>query len=168
MANAWSIIGGEIGVQPITTTQTTLAHPLGKKVCAEHATYGEAEFIYLLGVASTAAGDWVSYNSDTGVYTTARLVANAVGDVAVAMSANVASQYGWYMIKGNHPTAAVLTSIAANAVVWATATAGSVDDASVAGDFVTGAICREDPADGVLAAEFQLNYPFVNNATSNS
>src|SRR5690348_11164155 len=87
-----------IGAQPIADTSTTQNHPLGTIVRAVDPTYGEGEFIYLLGAGSTAVRDWVSYNSDD--WTTTRLAANAIGPVGVAMSANVASQYGWYQIGG--------------------------------------------------------------------
>jgi len=89
-----------VGAQPIADTSTTKNHPLGTIVKAEDSTYGEGEFIYLLGVASTTVGNVVNY--DAAGHQTA-LQSTAVGvdrPVAVAMSANVASQYGWYQIGG--------------------------------------------------------------------
>lgn len=88
------------GAQPITTHSTTQKHPLGAIVRGVDPTYGEAEFIYLLGVASTAVGSVVTYDAST--YQT---VLSAVGGsiprpVAIAMSACVASEYGWYQISG--------------------------------------------------------------------
>jgi hypothetical protein len=53
------------------------------------------EYIYLQGVASTVAGDVVSFDE---AHLTTRLVANAKGRVAVAMAATVASTFGWYQI----------------------------------------------------------------------
>jgi len=87
--------------QPIADTSTTKKHPLGTIVRAKDSTYGEGEFIYLLGVGSTVVGSLVTYNATT--YQTALSPTNATTDsvpVAVAMSANVASQYGWYQIGG--------------------------------------------------------------------
>ena len=137
-----------VGWQPINETSTTQNHKLGTRVIAEHDTYGPVEMIYLKGVASTVIGDWVTYEADD--YTTARLVANAIGAVGVALSANVASQYGWYAIYGH---------------VYGTATAGSADDAIVAGDRIQnarGASAIDGPATGM--AEMDLYYPFVNDA----
>src|SRR5687767_1469871 len=94
----YHVTNGQIGAQPIAETSTVQKHKLGEIVTAEDPTYGAGEFIYLLGVASTAVGSWVTYNMDDGG--TTLLVPNAIGPVAVAMSANVASQYGWYQIQG--------------------------------------------------------------------
>lgn len=151
-----------VGWQGIHETSTTRAHPLGTEVVAEHDTYGPVRLIYLQGVASTVIGDWVSYEADS--YLTTRLVANAIGPVAVALSANVASQYGWYAIKGRVP-AKVLALFADNGHLYGTATAGSADDAIVAGDRIQGArgaSAIDGPATGM--AEVELHYPFVNDA----
>ena len=95
---------GHIGHQPIATTETGSArHPVGTIVTAVDPTYGEGEFIYLVGVASTLVGSVVSWsNGDTTVGQTA-LATTAVADsepLAVAMSANLAGDYGWYQISG--------------------------------------------------------------------
>ena len=89
---AYRIVDQHIGSQPIADTSTVKNHPLGTIVRAVDPTYGEGEFIYLQGIGSTVVGSWVTYNVSPGV--TALLAPNAIGPVAVAMSANVASQYG--------------------------------------------------------------------------
>lgn len=145
--------------QPIDETSTTLYHRLGTRMKCHDDTYGVGEFIYLKGVASTAVGSWVTFNQDDN--TTALLAANAIGPVAIAMSANVASQYGWYQIYGK-AVGAVLASFADNGNPYATATAGSVDDAVVAGDLVKnakGASAIGTPSAGL--AEFEIQYPFM-------
>lgn len=114
------------------------------------------EYIYLLGVANTAAGSWVSFDE---AHVTALLVANAVGRVAVAMAAIVANKYGWYQIYGKNTIAKVLANFADNGLVFSTATAGSIDDAAVAGDLVVGAIGRSAVSSG--AATMELNFPFA-------
>ena len=151
-----------IGFQPIANTETTRKHVLGTRVLAIDPTYGEGEFIYLAGVASTVVGSVVTYNPDD--HTTALLVANAIGPVAVAMSINVASQYGWYQIYGK-AVGKVLAAFADNANCYGTATAGSIDDAVVAGDRVQnckGASAIDTPSTGL--AELEIWYPFVNDA----
>ena len=111
-ANSWRIVAPmRAGWQPITTTDTVKNHDLGTIVQAVHDTYGAGEFIYLLGVASTAIHNWVIYELDD--WTTTRLVADAIGPVAVAMSANVANQYGWYQISGKTIGSSKLVRVAA-------------------------------------------------------
>lgn len=153
-----------VGYQPIASTSTVQNHPLGTIVTAYDATYGGGEFVYLAGVGSTAVASWVTYNTDDG--TTALLAANAIGPVAVAMSANVASQYGWYQISGK-AVGKALASYADNGLVYATATAGSIDDAAVAGDRVKlakGASAVDTPSTGL--AEFEIQRPFMDDATA--
>ena len=154
---AFKSINPRIGVSDISETSTTQAYPLGTRVQAQDPSYGVGEFVYLKGVASTVVGSWVTFLQDDG--TTALLAANAIGPVAVSMSANVADQYGWYQIYGKNPAALVLAGFADNANCYATATAGSVDDAVVAGDRVKNA--RGASAISSGAAEVELWYPFM-------
>lgn len=148
-----------IGGQPIATTETTQYHPIGTIVKAKDTTYGEGEFVYLKGVASTVVGSAVIY--DQYANTTTLAVAGSRGPVAIAMSANVASQYGWYQIGGSVVIKA--GTVAANGNVYVTATAGTVDDAPVAGDKIDGA--RFKTADGTPSAGFavaQISRPALN------
>lgn len=161
---AYSITTSRIGLQAIADTSTTAHLPLGTIVTAADSTYGEGEFIYLAGVASTAIGSWVTYNPDD--FTTTLLAANAIGPVGVSMSANVASQYGWYQISGK-AIGLCLTGFADNANVYATATAGSIDDAVVAGDRVKGA--KGASAIGTPSgsfAEFEIARPFMDDGVA--
>ena len=68
---------------------------LGSIVRAIDPTFGEGEFILLLGVASTVVGSVVTYNATT--YQTALTVntGNQAVPVAVAMAATVAGHLGW-------------------------------------------------------------------------
>lgn len=162
---AYTFQSQELGLQPIADTDTTQRHPLGTIKTAFDPTYGSGEFIYLKGVASTAIGSWVTYNLDDG--STTLLTANAIGPVGVAMSANVASQYGWYQISGK-AVGKALTGYVDNALVWATSTAGSVDDAVVDGDMVhlaKGASALDTPSAGF--AEFEISRPYTDDITTN-
>jgi hypothetical protein len=164
MAYVITSSGVAAGSQAIDATDTTQRHTLGTIVTATDPVYGAGEFIYLLGVASTAIGTWVTYNADD--YATTRLAANAIGQVAVAMSANVASQYGWYQISGKAVGLAAAL-YADNGLVYATATAGTVDDAVVAGDRVKlaiGASAVGTPSGSF--AEFEIARPFMDDATA--
>lgn len=103
------------GAQGIATTSTTQKHPLGTVVRGVDPTYGEGEFIYLEGVASTIVGSVVEYNTSfaTGLESSAL---NAPVPNAVAMSINVASQFGWYQVSGIAQVAKLsTTSFAADA-----------------------------------------------------
>lgn len=155
-----------VGVQPINATELVQKHPLGTMVDAYDPLFGHGKFVYLAGVASTAKGDFVTFNQDDG--TTARLAANAIGPVGVAMSDNVASQYGWYQVYGK-AVGNVSASFADNANCYATATAGEVDDAVVAGDLVKnckgasaiGTITTHDGTTITTAAEMEIQFPFM-------
>lgn len=158
----------QCGMQDLMTTSTTQAHPLGTKVKGlDYGTlqYGEGEFVYLKGVASTAAGDLVVYDAKAG--TTTRAVAATRGPMAVALSANVASQYGWYQVLGN---AAVSTASAgtgaANALIQTSATAGQGTVSGTAGQKIDGAICKtaqDTPSSGFT--QVLLHFPAANGNT---
>lgn len=147
---AYTITTHLLGFQPIATTDTTQNHALGTIVAATDSTYGAGEFVYLKGVASTVVGDMVIFDQYAG--TTTRTVAGSRGPTAVAMSINIASQYGWYQIAG--ATVAKSATAAANAAVYVTATAGTIDDAVVATDKIDGA--RYKTADGTPSAGFAI------------
>lgn len=154
-----------IGLQPITAVATTAQHPLGTKVRAVDLgtnSNGEGEFIYVAGGTSVVAGSWVLYSEDD--YTTSLLAANDIGQVGVGMSTLSASTYGWIHVRGKAVGKAA-SAFADNGNVYSTATAGTVDDAIVAGDRIKnckGASALDAPATGM--AEFEINYPAVDDA----
>lgn len=159
---AYKVIENRLGQSLIGSVDTVAAVPVGTIVRATDPAYGAGEFIYLGGVASTALGSWVTYNLDDG--STTRLAANAIGPVAVAMGATVAGTFGWYQI-GGKAIGLALTGFVDNANVYATATAGSVDDAIVEGDRVKlakGASAVGTPSAGL--AEFEISRPFMDDA----
>lgn len=107
-----------MGLQAIADTVTTQQHDIGTIVQAYDSTYGVGEFVYLKGVASTTVGSVVTYNSTTGTTTLAAIGASKSFPVAIAMSANVASQWGWYQIGGlSVMSKNCATSLAAGAAV---------------------------------------------------
>jgi hypothetical protein len=98
---AWTAIGeGAAGSQAIAETSTTKRHPLGTILRGVDPTFGGGEFIYLLGVVNTLAGHLVTYAPSTYLTALSPNTAAIGNPLAVAMSANVASQYGWYQIQG--------------------------------------------------------------------
>ena len=156
---AYAFSDAQVGLQPIAVTSDTQKHPIGTRAFAQDPLYGEGEFIYLKGLASTAVGEAVVY--DTHANTTKRAVAGDRGPVAFAMSANVANQFGWYQISGM--AAVKTTTVAAAGNCYLTATAGQLDDTTVAGDKIDGA--RFKTADGTPSAGLalaQIAYPCLN------
>lgn len=113
------------------------------------------QYIFLTGVASTAAGSWVSYDES---FATTLLAANAVGPVAIATAATVASTKGWYQIYGVNTQAATDT-VAADKALFIDGTAGRADDAVVTGDLIVGAFSMT--ADTTNVATVYLVFPFV-------
>ena len=156
---AYTISTPLAGFQPIAVTDTTQNHPLGTIVTAVDPTYGAGEFVYLKGVASTAVGSAVIFDQYAG--TTTLATAGSRGAVGVSMSANVASQYGWYQISGS---AVVKTgTVVAGAPAYVTATAGTLDDAVVSGDKVDGFVYKTangTPSTGLSTA--QIERPSLN------
>lgn len=143
----------------ITDIHTTQMNPLGMKMKDESGN----EYIYLQGIASTAQYDWVTYDVN---FLTARLAPDALGPVAIAQAAIVASSYGWYLIKGSGLGASDAMAGATKVRIFIDATGpGWVDDAIVTGDQVYNAwsTTTGGSASGAATATFQLNYPFVNN-----
>ena len=115
-------------------------------------------WIYLAGVASCLVDDWVSFNTTS--YVAVRLAADAVGRVAIAPAAIVAANFGWFLVKGFYATSNSDTTAAAGGL-FIDGTAGRVDDASVAGDFVNGAVSTG--ADVANKLPVHINYPYVTN-----
>lgn len=106
-----------LGTQPIATTSTTKKHALGTVRRAEDSTFGAGEFIYLQGIGSTVVGSAVTYDA-AFVTALGAVGGNKARPVAFAMSANVASQYGWYQIGGQAVAAkSCATSLAAGAAI---------------------------------------------------
>lgn len=167
---AYVFMTPSLGMPPIDShidTENRIGYrewKLGDIQRAVDPTYGAGEFIYLKGAADTALGSWVTYNADD--YSTTLLAANAIGPVAVAMAATVAGEFGWYQIQGK-AVGKALTGFVDNANVYATATAGSVDDTVVSGDRVKnakGASALDTPSTGL--AEFEISRPFMDDAVA--
>jgi hypothetical protein len=151
-----------IGAADLALTDTTQRHPLGAVRKFYDATYGEIECIYLKGVASTAVGDAVVFDQKAG--TTTRCVAASRGPVAIAMSANVALQFGWYAIRGIVPvnTTAAGTGAAVPGLA-VTATPGQLTVRNAAAQSVDGLISKSaQDAPGAGFTDVQLNYPTAN------
>lgn len=157
-----------MGAQALMDTSTTQAHPLGSIMEGRDVGtlgYGPCACIYLKGVASTAAGDAVVY--DTKAATTTRTVAASVGPIAIALSANVALQYGWYVIRGTVPVSTTAAGTgAANSWLKLSATDGRLTVSGTTAIKVDGAVCRaaqDTPTSGFT--QVHVTWPCVNGNT---
>lgn len=161
-ANPSPAIVGTAGLQEVDTEQK---HQLGTRVQGTDPVYGVGEFIYLKGVAACALGSWVTYRADD--HTTSLLAANDIGPTAVALGAvDAATKFGWFQVFGK-AIGKALVGYLDNALVYATATAGSVDDAIVIGDRVKcalGASAVGTPSAGL--AEFEIHYPYMDDGSA--
>lgn len=159
----------ELGTQPIGATSTVQNHPLGRIVTAYDPTYGEGEFIYLLGVASTVVGSIVSYNGNTSGTPTwqtalAAATANQGVSLAVAMAANLAASYGWYQIAGMAVCATNGTLATGPGKVYL-AGSGQLTSTAAAGEEVLNAVnvtATGTPASAQAVVE--INRPFAQGA----
>lgn len=159
----WFIDTPTIGMQRIGDVSTTQMHPVGTRVMASDSTYGVGEFVYCAGVASVIATDWCTIAED---FALVRLVADAVGPCGVAMSAIVASSWGWVQIYGKAigGSGAAITD---GAAVYIHGTAGLVDDAVVDGDMVHNAFARSTIGGAAITGQFQIAYPYTDNINAN-
>lgn len=117
---AYTFVGSRIYSQAIADSSSTQAPdiPLGTIARAVDPSFGPGEFIYLPGVGSTAVGSLVTYNTVSWTTALAAVGTNKAQPIAVAMSANGASAFGWYQISGMAVCKKTCTvSLAANAAV---------------------------------------------------
>lgn len=158
---AFVVATGQLGSPKITDhSEEGYARPwkLGDIVRAVDETYGAGEFIYLKGLDTTVAGSWVTYNDS---FQTKLVAAGDVGPVAVAMSACVTDEYGWYQIQGRAVGKA--DDVSDSGVVYIdTATAGVADDAVSAGNKIFNAKWASDDDTATGTASVLIARPFLN------
>ena len=153
-----------VGFQPFAVVDTIQRHVLGTRLKGNDPIYGEGEFIYLTGVAATVVGSWAKINEDN--FSTTLLLTTDVGQVGVAMAANVAANFGWYQIKGKAIGRAA-AAYADNALVYATAVAGVINSAVIIGSRVKGALGASTVGTpSANLAEFEINFPLVDNGAA--
>jgi len=140
-----------------TDIHSSKRFPLGKRIRKDG-----AEYIYAKGVASLAAGSWVTVD-EVGVTALLDTDSSSKGRVAVSMSANTSSTaFSWFQVYGYVPAALCLASFLDNGSVFMTSTGGSVDDSGAGAEvFVYGATGRSARDTTTGMAAFELNYPWV-------
>jgi phosphatidylserine decarboxylase len=135
IANTDSGVTMANGTSAIPTPPATLG-----MVCrAFDPTYGEGEFILLVGVASTVVGSLVTYNATTYQTTLSANTANQATPVAVAMSACTAGLFGWYQIGGLAVVKKTAVAVNAQVPIYQSATVGRIMPTAASGKQVLGA-----------------------------
>lgn len=150
-----------VGAQAVAVTSTVQQHPLGTIINAWDPLLGHGEFKYLLGVASTVVGSVVTFDPTTHL-TTLSAVAGAIPrPIAIAMSANVALQYGWYQISGVAVVRKQCTvSLAAGAAVGVLSTGLIAGTASLKEIFNAVVAAVASAATGRTTVQVTINRPF--------
>ena len=148
---AYSFTESRIGYLPIASTDAGAANAngstlypstpntLGQVVRAFDPTYGEGEFIMLVGVASTVVGSLVSYNATTYQTALSADTVSLAGPVAVAMSACTAGLFGWYQIGGLAVIKKTAVAVSPQVAIFQSATIGRVMATAAAGKQLLGA-----------------------------
>ena len=148
---AYSFTENRAGLLQIANTDSGVTMPNGTSaiptppatlgmVCrAFDPTYGEGEFILLVGVANTVVGSLVTYNATTYQTTLSANTANQATPVAVAMSACTAGLFGWYQIGGLAVVKKTAVAVNAQVPVYQSATVGRVMPTAASGKQVLGA-----------------------------
>ena len=122
-----------------TSAIPTPPNTLGQVCRAFDPTYGEGEFIMLVGVASTVVGSLVTYNASTYQTALSANTANQATPVAVAMAANTAGLFGWYQIGGLAVVKKTAVATNAQVAVYQSATVGRIMATAASGKQVLGA-----------------------------
>ena len=148
----WRIVTPQAGMPAITehstpatvevvgsTTITNKLCPLGTIVRAVDETYGEGEFIRLLGVGSTVVGSMVTWSATTFQTALSPNTAGTGSSFAWAMAATVAGEHGWYQISGLVVAKKTNVTWEPQKPVYQSATTGRVMDTAASGKQVVGA-----------------------------
>lgn len=141
---------------------------LGMVCRAFDPTYGEGEFILLLGVASTVVGSLVTYNTTTYQTALSPNTANLAQPVAVAMAANTAGLFGWYQIEGLAVVKKTAVAVNANVAVYQSATTGRIMPTAASGKQLLGARSANlaTVASGVSTVIVSINRPHMQGQTT--
>jgi len=153
---AWRTI--DLPGAQIETVDAAAVFNLGQTCKGRDTTTGYiGEFMYAQGASSVAAGSWVLLNYTDNVVSL--LGDTNIGPVGVAVSAVIASTFGWFQTKGR-AEANLAASCADNAALFTTSTAGAVDDAT-SGEFqIYGARCAETVTSAAVG-EVEISDPQV-------
>ncbi len=145
-----------------TTTIPTPPLMPGMVVSAFDPTYGMGEFILLKGVANTAVGSAVIYNTTSYTTTLAPTTQNLGQPVAFAMSANTSSSnWAWYQIEGVAVAVKNATAVGNNVAIGiSSASAGKVA-AATSGRQILGARTANSTVSATTTIGLVINRPHL-------
>lgn len=122
---------------------------------------GYKEYVYFKGVASCAAGSWVTLDEN---FQAVLSVLNAFGATGIAQAAVLAANWGWAQIYGKG-SGLMLAACADNAGLWTSATAGSLDDTATSQTLIMGAVNRSLIGGAPALGPVSLFYPVATPTT---
>lgn len=138
---------------PLTVVHSTQKHELGIMYEKSGKIY-----IYLKGVASTAAGDLVTFDEAGATTRLTKAEADKLKPMAVAMAAIVADKYGWYQVYGEASVSA-LGLCAKEVAIYTSATAGAADDDPTSQTKINRLIVRTTVGASPAVAAAFINFP---------
>jgi hypothetical protein len=142
-----------------TTIPTPPAVP-GQIVKGFDPVYGMGEFILLKGVASTAVGSLVIYNTTSYTTTLCPVTANLGSPVAISMTANTSSSnWSYYQIEGVAVVAKSAVGLATNVAIGVSST-GKVGT-SASGKQILGARTANSTVSATTTVQLILNRPHL-------
>lgn len=156
----YQVGGNRLGVPALTEVNQTIQMPLGTIVQGYDTVteqVGEYQYVKFNGVATVGMPVLID-NTVECVVADADNDANDGTAIGIALTTTAANDYGFVQISGKAKVKA--GTVAAGGSVFLTATAGTLDDAAVAGCQITGA--KFSTADGTPAAGFayaEINRP---------
>ena len=146
-------------ITPLTQVDSSANFTVGSKTTTKDGN----EYIYLPGTTAVAANDWVTFTSATGSVT--RLATTgAKGQVAVAISAVIGPNYGWFCTKGLVKAKMGTGAGTAGAQLYASGTAAYAGTAVVSGDLLAGAFVSGTYASGSVTC--WISNPFCTDTLS--
>lgn len=99
------------------------------------------EWVFVRASTAFVAGQCVSYDENwLGIPVSVAAVGDQHG-IGFAQTAQLVNQYGWIAISGSNITHRALKSCAADVALYATASAGYLDDAVTTGALVRNVVC---------------------------
>ena len=147
-----------------TTIPTPPAVP-GQIVKGFDPVYGMGEFILLKGVASTAVGSLVIFNTTSYTTTLCPVTANLGSPVAISMTANTSSSnWYWYQIEGVAVVAKSAVGLSNNVAIGVSST-GKVGT-SASGKQILGARTANSTVSATTTVQLILNRPHLQGRTT--
>ena len=144
-------------------TTTTIPSPPavpGQIVKGFDPVYGMGEFILLKGVASTAVGSLVIFNTTSYTTTLCPVTANLGSPVAISMTANTSSSnWSYYQIEGVAVVAKSAVGLANNVAIGVSST-GKVGT-SASGKQILGARTANSTVSATTTVQLILNRPHL-------